>query len=413
MNTSKNKFNKSLFLLDKGEFDRALALLEELIQPSGDKEYEDYVYQLQAYCVLIEFYYQEEKLQQAQAYLNQLNDFLDSLDDPELDDFQELAEETLEPLEEIISELSNLPDACDNNPSVAEDENQSSESKNITDSDAGKRLTKTVAGIEFAFRWCPPGAFIMGSPRNEKDRGAYETQHQVTLSKGFWMQETHVTVKMFKTFMENTGFQIIPDRHKCVGWIKEGIPLKVFDKTEFSWEKPGYTLNEHYPITCVSFYDAQAFCKWLGKELNAPCQLPSEAQWEYACRAGTTTPFSFGRILNGEQANCNGKVPYGTNTKGPYLAQPSEVGSYQPNLWGIFDMHGNVEEWCLDSFGKLSKKAVTDPVVNKDANKIVRGGEFSECASNCRSAHRCYCSPESRMFSIGFRCILQAPLDFS
>ena len=122
------------------------------------------------------------------------------------------------------------------------------------------------------------------------------------------------------------------------------------------------------PVEQVSWEDSQQYIQKLNSLLagtpGAPSgfkfSLPTEAQWEYACRAGTTTPFNFGSVLNGDKANCNGNYPYGTTTKGKYLQKTTEVGSYPANAWGLFDMHGNVWEWCSDWYGNYPSGAVTD-----------------------------------------------------
>ena len=144
----------------------------------------------------------------------------------------------------------------------------------------------------------------------------------------------------------------------------------------------------------VSWNDCQEFVKQLNDLNVAPpgyrFSLPTEAQWEYACRAGTTTPFNFGRVLNGDQANCDGiKHPYGTWTKGRYWGRTSEVQAYRANAWGLFDMHGNVWEWCLDRYGDYPGGSVTDPVGTSSGSPVVlRGGSWGNNARDCRSAFR-------------------------
>ena len=215
------------------------------------------------------------------------------------------------------------------------------------DRKARERTTLTIKGVEYAFRWCPAGTFMMGSPQNEANRRDSETQHQVILSRGFWMLETEVTQGMWASVMGNN-----PSSSK-------GIKL---------------------PVECVSWDDCQEYIKKLNGMKVAPAgfkfSLPTEAQWEYACRAGTTTAYSFGNTLSSEQAN------FGSETK--------DVGSYPANAWGLYDMHGNVWELCADWYGEYPIGAVTDPMgADRGWNRVIRGGgKYSGYAHHCRSALR-------------------------
>jgi len=170
---------------------------------------------------------------------------------------------------------------------------------------AGERFILNVNGIDYPFRWCPAGTFTMGSPASEADRGDDETQHQVTLSRGFWLLETQVTRGMWESVMGNN-----PSHFKG---------------------------SKKLPVEQVSWRDCQGFIQKLNGLNIAPSgfrfSLPTESQWEYACRAGTTTPFHFGSVLNGDKANCDGNNPYGTSTKGKYLEKTSKVGSYDKINW--------------------------------------------------------------------------------
>ena len=226
---------------------------------------------------------------------------------------------------------------------------------------AGERMTLTAKGVEYAFRWCPAGKFMMGSPEEEFGRQANEMQHEVTLTKGFWMLETEVTQEMWEAVM---GSNPSP-----------------------------YRSNVKLAVNDVSWDD----CRWYIKELNAlgvapvgyKFSLPTEAQWEYASRAGTTTPYHFGSDLNGDKANCNGNYPYGTETKGTHRGNTTVVGLYPANAWGLYDMHGNVVEWCLDWYGAYPGGSVMDPTgPTTGSNHVLRGGSWSSHAVGCRSAFR-------------------------
>ncbi|NQV24742.1 MAG: formylglycine-generating enzyme family protein [Rhodopirellula sp.] len=140
-------------------------------------------------------------------------------------------------------------------------------------------------------------------------------------------------------------------------------------------------------------------------------RLLTEAEWEYACRAGTTTPFWFGSELNGMQANCNGNYPYPyTTSDGPYLKRTSQVGSYAANAFGLYDMHGNVLEWCADWYGVYSsgESPVDDPVgPGSGSSRVLRGGPWNLTASYCRSAHRSFSDPSDRGPVVGFRVVCE------
>ena len=238
---------------------------------------------------------------------------------------------------------------------------------------------KNSIGIEFAS--IPAGKFLMGSPATEKERYQNENQHEVTLTQGFRMGVHEVTQAQYEQVMgENPS------------------------------ENKGATL----PVETVSYDEALAFCKKLSdlpaeKAAGRKYRLPTEAEWEYCCRAGTSTPFHFGNELNGTQANCDGNNPYGTTKKGPYLEKTSPVGSYPANAWGLYDMHGNVWEWCQDWYGDYPKQSVTDPRGPEVGSFCVsRGGCWDDEAAVCRSAARDGGVPSDRDDRGGFRLALSS-----
>ena len=238
---------------------------------------------------------------------------------------------------------------------------------------------KAVASIEFAS--IPAGKFLMGSPATEKERYQNENQHEVTLTQGFRMGVHEVTQAQYELVMG---------------------------------QNPSHFKGATLPVEEVSYKDALAFCQKLSdlpaeKVAGRKYRLPTEAEWEYACRAGTSTPFHFGNELNGTQANCDGNNPYGTTKKGPYLEKTSPVGSYPANAWGLYDMHGNVWEWCQDWYGDYPKQSVTDPrgpEVGSDC--VIRGGCWYDEAANCRSAFRFGFVPSLRIDWNGFRLALSS-----
>lgn len=226
---------------------------------------------------------------------------------------------------------------------------------------------REFGGIQFV--WCPPGEFLMGSPETEEDRDDDETQHRVILTSGFWMAKTECTQGQYKALMKTN-----PSR------FQEGN-------------------TDDFPVESVSWHDAQSYIAKLRAQLKLPAgwdvSLPTEAQWEYACRAGTGTLFSFGWRLAGTMANCDGNYPYGTESKKPYLGKTTRVGSYRPNPWGLVDLHGNVWEWCQDWYGEdYYANGQRDPKGPQSGSiHILRGGGWASIAGRCRSASRNGYSP--------------------
>jgi len=233
-----------------------------------------------------------------------------------------------------------------------------------TRSAAGTRRVWTVNGIKYAFRWCPPGSFVMGSPKMEPNRDDGEIQHKVTLTRGFWMLETPVTQAMWEDIVETY---------------------------------PCHFSGKDLPVEQVSWDDCQEFCKKLSKKLGLTVSLPTEAQWEYACRAGTT----------GAYAGNLGKMGwYSSNSR----RKTHPVGQKKPNAWGLYDMHGNVWEWCQDWYGLYSASPTSDPTgPNSGSYRVNRGGGWGDGAQCCRSAIRFRTSPDSRCNDLGFRPVLASP----
>jgi formylglycine-generating enzyme required for sulfatase activity len=246
----------------------------------------------------------------------------------------------------------------------------------------GEERTITLkGGVQMVFVWCPPGEFMMGSPAGEDWRWANETQHRVTLTKGFWMAKTEVTQKQWQSVMGTTvGQQLQLDKFLRFGSLN------------------GNGEGPDHPMYLVSWDECQEFCRKTG------LRLPTEAEWEYACRAGNTTEYFWGDALNGDRANCNGNYPHGTDKKGPYLEKTAPVGSYPANRWGLHDMHGNVAEWCEDWCGSYGGDAERDPKgPSSGLSRVHRGGGWFQDAEACRSARRGGLLPDFRSGSVGFR----------
>jgi sulfatase modifying factor 1 len=220
----------------------------------------------------------------------------------------------------------------------------------------------------------PAGTFTMGSPSYETDRESDQgPQHTVTL-RGFKMSKYEVTFAQYDAFCDATGRSKPSDN----GWGRGTRPV----------------IN-------VDWYDAMAFAEWMG------CRLPTEAEWEYACRAGTTSPFNTGSCLSSSQANYDGNYPYSTCGKGTYLQKTMPVGSYAPNARGLYDMHGNAWEWCSDWYGDYSSRAQTNPKgPSSGSYRVLRGGSWHDHGRYCRSAYRGINVPSSRYYGIGFRLVV-------
>ncbi len=255
------------------------------------------------------------------------------------------------------------------------------------------------------------GTFQMGSPDSEADRIANETQHPVKVSD-FFMAKYLVTLAQFEAFISESHYQTDADRGDG-SYICDGKNWQ--QKSGVNWRcdvngKPQQ--DKQHPVIHVSWNDATQYCTWLSKKLNAACRLPTESEWEYACRAGTTTPFSTGDNLTTDQANYNGDYPYKNYPKGKYLGKTTPVGSYPPNAWGLYDMHGNVYEWCSDWYGEKyyeeCKKhgVVENPMGPKSGSyRVLRGGCWDDYAQCCRSAYRSYFTPAYRFNYVGFRLV--------
>ncbi|MDO4551056.1 MAG: bifunctional serine/threonine-protein kinase/formylglycine-generating enzyme family protein [Planctomycetia bacterium] len=233
----------------------------------------------------------------------------------------------------------------------------------------GDRMVKTINGVQFAFRWCPAGSFMMGSPEDELGRYKDEKQHHVTLTKGFWMLETQVTQEMWQSVMGNN---------------------------------PSDFEGDDLPVENVSWHDCQKFCQKL-RNLGLNIQLPTEAQWEYACRAGTTTSLNNGKNITSTYEICENLDEVGWYAKNSDWTTRA-VGQKKPNAWGLYDMHGNVWEWCADWYGDYPSGSVTDPTGPRSGSgRVYRGGGWYYYARFCRSAYRGSGTPTDRGDDLGFR----------
>lgn len=235
------------------------------------------------------------------------------------------------------------------------------------------------------------GSFLMGSPKDEKERGEDEgPQHNVTISESFLMGVHEVTFDEYDVF----AFLVNDD-----GGCSDGHDLK--RPTDFGWGRG------KRPVIDVSWEDARCYAEWLARKTDKDYRLPTEAEWEYACRADTSTPFSFGENITPEQVNYDGNYPYANGAKGLYRQQTVPVKSLPPNPWGLYEMHGNVWEWCADWYGPYSRAPQTDPVGPVQGSyRVLRGGSWLNFGRDARSASRGRYGPAYRNDDVGFRLAL-------
>jgi sulfatase modifying factor 1 len=222
-------------------------------------------------------------------------------------------------------------------------------------------------------RWINPGRFMMGSPSDEVDREEDEILHEVTLTRGFWLADTACTQGLWRAV---TG------------------------------QNPSQSnLGDDYPVESVSWEDVNAFIVHINREVpDLALRLPSEAEWEYACRAGIQAPFSFGETITTDQVNYNGNYPYAGGKKGENREETVEVSALPANSWGLYQMHGNVWEWCYDWYGEYPTGPVIDPKGPEEGGRrVLRGGGWFSFGGDARSAQRFINAPGIRVSLFGFR----------
>lgn len=248
---------------------------------------------------------------------------------------------------------------------------------NTSQQTANQEVLDLGQGVNLELVYIPAGTLTVGSPNSEKGRDPDESpQTEITLAP-FWIGKYPITQAQYAAMIG---------------------------------ENPSYFAGDDLPVESVSWNDAIKFCEAISQKLGQEFRLPSEAQWEYACRAGTTTPFAFGPTLTTDVSNYNGSYTYAQEPEGQFRNRTSPVGSFSPNAFGLYDMHGLVWEWCQDDYQADLSQLPSDgsPWVNEEETnprKSRRGGSWDGPPETCRSANRLFNLAENSYNFIGFRVI--------
>ena|GEM_PF-1145816 len=262
---------------------------------------------------------------------------------------------------------------------------------------AADSLTLTMVEI-------PAGTFLMGSPPNEPERADNEgPQHEVTL-ESFFISQTPIT---------KAQWEVVANWKPMEGeiWGRNLDPEPSMPQDLEPFVLMGITITHQCPVCWVSWYDAMEFCNRLCQRTGRYFTLPSEAQWEYSCRAGTTKQFSFGETISPELANYGGNSRMGDGPNGEYFRErTTQVEKFHANPWGLYDMHGNLREWCADDWHICYEGAPTDGtawlnLTSKEDERLNRGGSWLDSPSSCRSASRSYSQPFRAINNVGFRVV--------
>jgi formylglycine-generating enzyme required for sulfatase activity len=251
----------------------------------------------------------------------------------------------------------------------------------------------------------PAGSFEMGSPRDEPEReswkaGTESPQRKVTIAQPFAVARHAVTRGQFAALVAATGHETPEGAYVWKGDRWEDDP-------KASWRAPGFFQDDSHPVVCINWDDANAYTAWLSQTTGKPYQLLSEAEREYVTRAGTSTPFWWGSSITPDHANYDGSFVYeGGGSKGEWRQSTVPVVRFEPNPWGLYNVHGNVWEWCEDVFHYNYVDAPVDGSARQDGNAklhVLRGGSWHNRPRSLRAAHRDGWTTGTRQSSVGFR----------
>ena len=260
----------------------------------------------------------------------------------------------------------------------------------------------------------PTGEFLMGSPPTEEGRGPDEKQHPVRITRPYFLATHPVTVGEFRKFIKDTGYRTDAENDPKGGFGFDNDKGKLEQDPKYSWRDPGFDQTDRHPVVNITWNDAGAFCQWLSQRERITYRLPTEAEWEFACRAGTQTryycgddPESLVNVGNVADGSTKAKFPRWPTIAayGGYIFT-APVESFEANAFGLYDMHGNVWEWCADRYGKTyyNDSPLDDPEGPAEGeNRVLRGGSWMNAPLLTRSAKRLNQRANQSFIANGFR----------
>jgi formylglycine-generating enzyme required for sulfatase activity len=270
-------------------------------------------------------------------------------------------------------------------------------------------------GVTMQFVRVQAGTFQMGSPHGEKERRPDGERHSVEITRDFYMGKYEVTRGQFRAFVMNTGYRTEPETDGQGAWGYDEDTGRIEGrKPKFNWKFTGFAQTDENPVVNVTWNDAEAFCRWLARRIKRAVRLPTEAEWEYSCRAGSATRFYSGedaetlaRVGNVADTTAKRKFPDWQSTiaaeDGYVFTAP--VGRFLANRFGLHDLHGNAWEWCQDWLGPYGDLSAKDPVREDPKEvRVMRGGSWGKRIPQiCSAALRFSGAPPSRDMDVGFR----------
>jgi formylglycine-generating enzyme required for sulfatase activity len=279
---------------------------------------------------------------------------------------------------------------------------------------AGPTVTNSL-GMKLVL--VPAGTCTMGSPPGQAGRSEWEEEHEVEVTRPLYMGAHEVTIGQYRRFVAATGYRTDAEKNGKGGFGYDPETGKLEVDPRFSWRHPGWEVTDEHPAVNLSWQDCKAFCDWLAKKEGKAYRLPTEAEWEYACRAGTTTRYSSGddpetlaRVGNVADASAAKLFPqWQTLRADDHFAFTAPVGSFRPNAFGLYDMHGNALEWCEDWLWYVNPEQRKDPQgAPFGVLRVQRGGSWADFPYQSTSARRSGLGPDNYCISSGFRVVMPA-----